>query len=362
MTGGLQPVALSIRNPDLQRGRIFDLPPDGPIDQAPYTPWRLVRALGRAAGLQLLTADQVWTERIDLREVTVISYDWPPATDALVAAGAHLGVLTSLEPPVIAWELYFKLPRLSARFPHVLLFGGAAHRVAPGVRFHQLCFPQVRRPRPMARSDWQRRRFLVSITSNKAIVRSFRRWFDRPREVSIKRELASKLYPPIGRDLYLERLRAAAAFAHRSDFDLYGQGWQRRHPAVPRRLHAAAVRAYRGPVPEKLETLAGYRFCLCFENSRFAGYVSEKLFDCLFSGTIPIYLGAPDIDRFVPAETFIDARAFRTYADLERFLDGLDSASTNRYLDAAEAFLQSPAFQPFTAECFAQQVVAMLTG
>jgi hypothetical protein len=360
MRESLRPVALSIRNADMQGDRVFELAPDGPVDQAPYTPWRLVRERAAAAGFLLMTADQVPLRGIDPRTVLVISYDWPPSTDALVANGARLGILTSLEPPVIAWELYYKLRKLSAHFPHVYLFRGAATRSAHGSRFHPLYFPQVRTPREWRSSEWRQRRFLVSINSNKAIVRSFARWFDAPREVSVKRELASRLYPPIADDLYLERLRAAAHFAPRADFDMVGQGWHRRHPAVPEHLHKAVLPAYRGPVAEKLETLARYRFSLCFENSRFQGYVSEKIFDCFFTRTIPIYLGAPDISRYVPSDAFIDSRRFRDYRALGVYLDSLTEADTRGYLDAAEAFLRSPAFEPFSAECFATQLVEML--
>jgi hypothetical protein len=363
----VRPVALSIRNADMQADRIFDLPSDGPIDQAPYTPWRLVREYGRAAGLDVMTADRVAARGIDPHQVTLISYDWPPTTDALVAQGARLGVLTSLEPPVIAWELYYRLPALSARFAHVYLFGGATKRVAPQTCFHALYFPQVRTPLPWAWNEadsesWHRRGFLVSINSNKAIVRSFARWFDTPREVSVKREFASRRYPPIGDDLYLERLRAAAHFAARPDFDMLGQGWQRRHPAVPPELHAAVLRAFRGPVAEKLESLAGYKFSLCFENSRFEGYVSEKIFDCFFTRTIPIYLGAPDIARYVPPETFIDLRNFGDYAALEAYLDGLSESTMREYLEAADEFVRSPAYEPFTQHCFARQLVDMLAA
>lgn len=339
--------------------RIFDLLADGPVDQAPYTPWKLVREFGRAAGLDVMTADMLFRRGIDPRDATIISYDWPPSTEELVHGGAKPGVLTSLEPPVIAWELYYHLPKLSALFPHVYLFGGGAGRVAPSARFHALWFPQVRTSRA---TTAQKPGFLVSITSNKAMVRSFTRWFDRPREVSVKRELAARRYPPIGRDLYLERLRATAYFARRSDFDMYGQGWHRRHPAVPRNLHDTAMRAYRGVVPEKLETLARYRFCLCFENSQFAGYVSEKIFDCFFAGTIPIYLGAPDVEHYVPAETFIDMRRFNEYRQLEIFLDNLRESEIRGYVDAAREFVHSDAYTPFSTQCFAQQIVGMLTS
>ena len=342
----------------MQGDRIFDLLPDGPVDQAPYTPWRLVREYGRAAGLDVMTADMLPRRGIEPRDARVISYDWPPSTEELVQRGAKLRVLTSLEPPVIAWELYYHLPRFSARFDHTFLFGGGRPRAASSTRFHALCFPQVRQSRTITT---EKTGFLVSITSNKAMVRSFTRWFDRPREVSIKREIAARLYPAIGRDLYLERLRAAAYFARRADFDMFGQGWHRRHPAVPRTLHEAAMRAYRGPVPEKLETLARYRFCLCFENSQFDGYVSEKIFDCFFAGTVPIYLGAPDISQYVPGQTFIDMRRFANYRELEVFLDSLRDSDIRDYLAAASEFVHSEAYTPFSAECFAQQIVTMLT-
>jgi alpha(1,3/1,4) fucosyltransferase len=345
----------------MQGDRIFALRDDGPVDQAPYTPWGRVRDTGHEAGLDLMTADQVTARGIDPREVSVISYDWPPATEELIGQGAHLGVLTSMEPPVIAWELYYHLRRVSARFPHTLLFAGGRGRAAETTRFHTLYFPQARQPEAIGWDDWQRRKFLVSITSNKALVRSLSRFFDQPREVSIKRELASRLYPPIAADLYLKRLRVAAHFAGRADFDLFGQGWQRRHPAVPRPLHDAILRAYRGPVAEKLETLSQYRFSLCLENSVFEGYISEKIFDCFFTGTIPIYLGAPDVERVIPSETFVDLRKFKNYRELETFLDSLEEVSMRRYVEAAHDFVHSEAYAPFTIDCFAQTMVELLS-
>ncbi len=360
MTGAPRPVALAIRNADLQDDRLFGIGDDGPVDQTPYAPWRLVRELAREHGFWLMTADRVEAFGIDPRSVTVLAYDWPPAARALVAAGAQPGILTSLEPPVIAWQLYYHLPKLSAQFPVAFLFGGAAERIAPGCAFHQLFYPQVRRPQVVSWSDWPRRRFLVTIIANKAIVRSFRRWFDRPREVSVKRELASRFYSPLRSDLYLERLRAIAYFRKRPDFDVFGQAWNRRHPAVPASLHEAVLGAYHGPAAGKLATLSQYRYALCYENSRFPGYISEKIFDCFFAGTIPLYLGAPDIEKYVPPDTFIDLRQFTGYPEVEQFLDGLDELDARRYLEAAAQFVHSPAFLRFAHERFAADMVDAL--
>jgi hypothetical protein len=203
---------------------------------------------------------------------------------------------------------------------------------------------------------------MAAINSNKALSRGreFARWLDQPREVTLKREIAGLRYRPVARDRYLARLRAIEAFSHLDDFDLFGEGWETRHPAVDPALHAAAQRVYRGLAADKPTLLAGYRFALVFENTRFPGYISEKLFDCFFARCIPIYSGAPDVAQYVPPAAFIDARQFTTYADLERFLRATTEADARRYVDAAHAFLASSAYESFCAERFARDMVDAL--
>ena len=124
------------------------------------------------------------------------------------------------------------------------------------------------------------------------------------------------------------------------EIDLYGRNWDRmpmrvgkvRTPAVLRRiwgrawqvgqrlrpdpLYAAAASATKGAALSKSATIAQYRFALCFENSILNGWMTEKLFDCFFSGTIPVYWGAPDVLASVPGDCFIDMRQFKDFADL----------------------------------------------
>src|SRR5205807_2483096 len=82
----------------------------------------------------------------------------------------------------------------------------------------------------------------------------------------------------------------------------------------------------------------------------FSGYISEKLFDCFFARCIPIYSGAPDVAQYVPPAAFIDAREFRSFAELERFLRGMTEADARRYIDAAHTFLASAAYESFRAD------------
>jgi len=61
----------------------------------------------------------------------------------------------------------------------------------------------------------------------------------------------------------------------------------------------------------KMALLSGYRFNLAFENSVCVDYVTEKLYDPLRSGCVPVYLGAPNVARFTPGEhCYIDVRDY----------------------------------------------------
>ena len=305
--------ALATRNVEFYDNRVFDAHAITRMRRSlepMATPWLHVQTVARERGLTLVTADRIEAEGIDPRQVLLVAYDWTPDAERLLAQGARPAALVSFEPPVIAWWLYSHLGPVSLRFPHTFLFEGARERVAPTTRFHPLHFPQpCPHPRPTGRS-WSKRRFLTMINSNKALPRwrDVPRWLDRPREVSLKRALAGLSYRPIARDRYRARLGAIQALSYVEDFDLYGEGWDRRHPAVEPELHAAAQRVYRGTVADKLALLAGYRFAVVFENTRFSGYISEKLFDCFFARCIPIYSGAPDVAQYVPPAAFIDAR------------------------------------------------------
>ncbi len=55
------------------------------------------------------------------------------------------------------------------------------------------------------------------------------------------------------------------------------------------------------PLAQKEDGLLPYRYSVVIENSRETGYFTEKLVDCLLCGTLPIYWGAPDIDRYFDA-------------------------------------------------------------
>jgi hypothetical protein len=50
-------------------------------------------------------------------------------------------------------------------------------------------------------------------------------------------------------------------------------------------------------IEKKEQGLDGYMFSVAIENDQYGGYFTEKIIDCFATGTIPIYLGDPQIDR-----------------------------------------------------------------
>jgi hypothetical protein len=114
------------------------------------------------------------------------------------------------------------------------------------------------------------------------------------------------------------------------------------------------------PVFDKVATLSKYRFALCFENTAFPGYVTEKIFDCFAAGCIPIYLGAPDIRDLVPAGAFIDARDFSDLTGLESFIRDTRPEVARDYITAAADFMSSKRAERFTQGHFVRAMADVL--
>ena len=85
----------------------------------------------------------------------------------------------------------------------------------------------------------------------------------------------------------------------------------------------------------KLGILAKHKFALAFENATAPDYVTEKFFDPLLVGSVPVYLGAPNIDEFAPGEhCLIKVSDFASPEKLAAYLNHLntDDAAYAEYL------------------------------
>lgn len=132
------------------------------------------------------------------------------------------------------------------------------------------------------------------------------------------------------------RIAYAAALMRRVKIDSYGKVLHNRdlpEPDAGRESMLAAT--------------ARHKFALVLENSLAEDYVSDKFFDALIIGSVPVYRGAPNVAAFAPAEhCFIDAADFASPSELAEHLNWLD-----QHDDAYRAYLAwkasglSPGFQ-----------------
>jgi len=156
-------------------------------------------------------------------------------------------------------------------------------------------------------------------------------------------------FSPHPLELYSERIRAIRFFEQRypEEFDLFGRGWS-----------TADYPSYLGAVGIKGETLRNYKFSICYENAReLNGYITEKIFDCFHSSCVPIYYGAPNIEKYIPADIFIDFRKFPDYDSLYAHISAMSAEEHEAYLDRIEQFLSSPAYRTqFTKEAFSRTI------
>ena len=332
-------------------------------------PWIHLRQACEAAGIDLVTADylppiqpggpqHLYYSFGQLRGLTTICRRPDVIPAAIYLFEPPIGVVPPQEDP------YRCVGLLAQRFRRVYATSPleAVRRfvdVPEQISLHPFCFPQSLND--VIAELWERkdRQFLVMINSYN--------------------------YSPLpAGEYYSERIAALRYFGHFGEIDLFGYRWDevvRRSPrqwvrsllscckrcdrvrvrrefdfwrsakAIRRALHSGC----RG---NKYQTMAGYRFAICFESMGLEGFITEKIFDCFFAGTIPIYLGAPDIADHVPAECFIDMRNFDDYSELRRYLKSLSHDDCGKLRQSARDYLGSSGYQPFSKQRFAEQFIA----
>lgn len=71
-----------------------------------------------------------------------------------------------------------------------------------------------------------------------------------------------------------------------------------------------------------------YKFYFSFENSLYADYVTEKVFNNMKNFIVPVVFNGADMSRFLPPSSYIDAQDFKTVAELAAHLKILSKNET----------------------------------
>jgi hypothetical protein len=319
-------------------------------------------------GIAVHTADYLFRNEIpDAKNLYVSLGIWEHYRGLAKRGNIELLAFFAVECPIVEPLLYRELKDAQHYFKHIFTTSDSAslERFTDGpIRCESFRYPIPYEDVDAATWKQTERKFLTMINTNRLPRLNWQ-------------------------ELYTERLRAVEYFARFGEIDLYGTGWNEPSfksgkalmPATIQRLYrqwlrywdrlrpnpllVAARRVYRGSIASKAETLGRYNFAICFENSILPGWITEKIFDCLHAGTIPIYWGAPDIQEFVPSNCFIDMRQFANYTELRDHLKSLTAKEIQGYRENARDYLRSPKFRPFTKQAFVEifaRLVAEETG
>jgi hypothetical protein len=223
------------------------------------------------------------------------------------------------EPPLVAPKMYASLPRLSRMFEKVYIHNtigdGYSLKGVDGSKLQKLHWP---------------------LPYDRVVEPAWSRTNRLNRIVVIAGNHNPKWRKP---EYYSKRIEAVAALSKVDAIDLYGRGWDRRWSKQSMWLsywqHNREISAsYRGACPSKYDVLGGYRFCLCLENMPMSGYVTEKIYDCFYAGAIPLYLGAPDISKYVDKSAYIDVSRYASWLKMWEHIKDMSDDEVQMYRDS----------------------------
>ncbi len=316
--------------PVFDNDKLFDLTDPILNRDSQLLPFFRLREALSAEGMIIRTADHLFTDRTQqMGDSAYISLgnirNYPKI---LSQTSAKLKAFVMMEPPVVAPELYRELPALTQVFESVYLhnINGDGYSLD---NVNQARLKKFYWPLPFSEvlerywSRSERLRKIVMINGN-----------HKPRATKGEQ--------------YSTRMEALAALTPFDAIDLYGRDWEKwwSRESLWRpywRNRTALMSVYRGPCVSKYEILSQYDFCLCFENIAMNGYISEKIFDCLYAGTIPLYLGAPDVDGYLPREIFVDCSKYRTWSEMWTELQAMPVKKIQAIRAAGRDFFSSTA-------------------
>lgn len=146
-------------------------------------------------------------------------------------------------------------------------------------------------------------------------------------------------------ELYSSRWKVISFYNRHypDEFELYGKNWP-------------SIVTYKGSCDSKSEIYKNFKFALCLENMHnIKGYVTEKIFDCFTSGIVPIYLGASNINHYIPRNCYISYN-FKSVSELREHINSISLEEYQQYLKNIQLFLNEGNLRTFKADYFVEEI------
>jgi len=229
-------------------------------------------------------------------------------------------ILVLWEPPTIMPNQYS--PAVLSQYDTILTY---RDDLVDGRKFHKFLWSRLK---PMSQNlpPFEKKKLVCTVVGNKAS--------SGQGELYSKRREIIRFYE--------------SNFPHL--FDFYGRGWD-----------GKGFKTYQGAPQNKLEVMKHYKFAYCLENmSHISGWITEKIFDSFAAGSIPIYLGANDIDKYIPSDCFIDMRKFNTLETLHQYIASISEEEHAGYVKRINRFLHSDKAKLFSDQHFLKTILSHL--
>ena len=196
---------------------------------------------------------------------------------------------------------------------------------------------------------------------NKALKKGFfdfANWDQRTNKIVL---IAANKVSPTSKSNYKIR-RKIAKQMNPQEIDIYGDLWD--STLVRKFLYRISIGLYSlriGFMPNLVELYGGmfskyvsfigrpedkhmviqkYKFSLVIENS--SDYCSEKLFDAIINGSIPIYIGPKNTEIFLPNNLYYSCDG--SVSEIREILSSMGENNVNDMLESMKDFLQSKNF------------------
>ena len=301
--------------------------------------------------------------------IAVIQHQVNELCSKLIDLGAYPLIIMAMESPLYSSSFLRDGKKIGNDFKaRIMLTGFVEYFSFSSGENHSLRFPSFHSSQIMKATPWDKKKFIVAFMKNMYANYFSLLYFRHPIDILrvfyrfLKKIIFFKFTMLFikkfkAKGLHNERLEAIIFFLKKNKLDLFGSGWNNLSnlPSVYRKKLSIEFKKNKPYFFEdKLKKINEYKFCLCYENASYIGGFSEKVIHCFVAGVIPVYLGAVDVDDFLPKNTFIDVRKFKSLDSLLFYLENIKKTEAEEIINNGRLFLESEEGKKYSYEGFAE--------
>ena len=311
--------------------------------------------------IKFISEDIAIKSNIDFTKALIIKDTKSKNANLLIKKGATPFLITCYESPLFAFLFYDFFFYYTNRFK----FKWAFSTFIPKKNYDFInYFPSFSVNEKDYNLKWDLRKNIVLVAANKSSHPSMPsgslwikfKWFFKEvyKLFSPSYNIAKKS------ELHSKRIEAIKFFGSLGKLDLFGKGWNDITRFSSKQLvDFKPIIDNLNPIlcDDKHKTISNYKFAICFENTALNGYLTEKIIDCFFSGVIPIYLGATNVNDLIPRDSFIDMRNFNDFERLNNYLENLSPNKARQMINCGKIFLKSSEGFKYSYEYFSESIL-----